>query len=236
MKEKMVIGLCDDEKVTHEVVKKYIENYGVRREIDIRMIDYYSAEKLCENQETMDCLLLDIDMPKMDGIEVGYQLMEQDVKYKIVMLTAKEDRYRDAFKIGAFRFVPKPIDESELFSAIDDVRKYTIATKYEKAYRNGISYNILQKDIFFVEANHSETIIYTSNLEYRSEESLAEWEKKLDNRLFFKTHKSYIVNMRCIKEIKANVLYLENGDRVLISRRLRNDFLRTYMNFDTCWR
>ena len=33
LKEKMVIGLCDDEKVTHEVVKKYIENYGVRCEI-----------------------------------------------------------------------------------------------------------------------------------------------------------------------------------------------------------
>ena len=57
------------------------------------------------------------------------------------------------------------------------------------------------KDIYYCEARERETIVYTKDSEYIVKESIKEFEKNLDTNLFFKTHRSYIVNVSKINEI-----------------------------------
>ena len=235
-REELVVGLCDDEQHVHNTVEKMLQRYAENNHIALRVVHYHSAKQLLDENDELDVLLLDIEMPEMDGIEVGYQLREQNVEYKIIMLTAREERYKEAFKIGAFRFVPKPIEQPELYGAIDDVRKQMVKQELITVFRDGVPFQIRQQDILYIEANKSETLVFTDNFEFRSEQSLAMWREVLDQKVFFQCHKSYIVNMSKIEEIEVNVLRLVSGDKVRVSKRLRSSFMQAFITYDTRWR
>lgn len=234
--KRLVVGLCDDEEYVCDSVYKILKNYGNEHQIEIEFIYYNSAKLLLEKRDMLDVLFLDIEMPKMDGIKAGMKLRDWNIDYKIIMLTVREDRFRDAFKIGAFRFVSKPISEVEFCLAINDVIDAMSINRSVIAYRDNVAFEISQKDILYIEANSSSSLIYTRDCEYRSEQSLKAWSNLLDKRFFFQSHRSYIVNMSKIENVQGNTIYLVTGDRILVSRRLRTSFLKAYMMYDTRWR
>ncbi len=234
--KRLVVGLCDDEEYVCDSVYKILKNYGNEHQIEIEFIYYNSAKLLLEKRDMLDVLFLDIEMPKMDGIKAGMKLRDWNIDYKIIMLTVREDRFRDAFKIGAFRFVSKPINEVEFCLAINDVIDAMSINRSVIAYRDNVAFEISQKDILYIEANSSSSLIYTRDCEYRSEQSLKAWSNLLDKRFFFQSHRSYIVNMSKIENVQGNTIYLVTGDRILVSRRLRTSFLKAYMMYDTRWR
>ena len=234
--KRLVVGLCDDEEYVCDSVYKILKNYGNEHQIEIEFIYYNSAKLLLEKRDMLDVLFLDIEMPKMDGIKAGMKLRDWNIDYKIIMLTVREDRFRDAFKIGAFRFVSKPINEVEFCLAINDVIDAMSINRSVIAYRDNVAFEISQKDILYIEANSSSSLIYTRDCEYRSEQSLKAWSNLLDKRFFFRSHRSYIVNMSKIENVQGNTIYLVTGDRILVSRRLRTSFLKAYMMYDTRWR
>lgn len=234
--KRLVVGLCDDEEYVCDSVYKILKNYGNEHQIEIEFIYYNSAKLLLEKRDMLDVLFLDIEMPKMDGIKAGMKLRDWNIDYKIIMLTVREDRFRDAFKIGAFRFVSKPINEVEFCLAINDVIDAMSINRSVIAYRDNVAFEISQKDILYIEANSSSSLIYTRDCEYRSEQSLKVWSNLLDKRFFFQSHRSYIVNMSKIENVQGNTIYLVTGDRILVSRRLRTSFLKAYMMYDTRWR
>ena len=229
----LIIGLCDDESNIHDTIDKMLADYADVNDININVIHYMSAKELLDANDQLDFLLLDIDMPETDGIEAAHKLRDRGIEYKIIMLTAREDRYREAFKIQAFRFVPKPIDKDELYDAINDVREHLVGISKVCVFRDGVSYEIIQRDILYVEADRYATLIFTNGMEYRSEQSLAAWLKVLDDRVFFQCHKSFIVNMGKIEQIEKNVIHMVNGDKVAVSRRLHTPLMHAYMEYDT---
>lgn len=231
-----VIGLCDDEQYIHDQADEKIRTYFSANQANVEILHYNSAKQLIERKDTLDVLLLDIDMPEMDGIELGYRIQQWNVDYKIIMLTGRIDRFKDAFKIGAYRFVSKPVEWEELFGAIEDVIKSKSDIQQVPVYRDGLRYNLVQKDIMYVEANGSSTLIFTLSSEYRSEMTLVAWKELLNEHIFFRCHKSFIVNMGMIEDIYKNTILMLNGDKVALSRRLRSDFMNAYMIYDTRWR
>lgn len=232
----LVVGLCDDEGYVHSYVEEMLNRYSAEKDVKINLIHYDSARQLFEKNDNLDVLLLDIDMPETDGIEAGHKIRKRNIEYKIIMLTACTDRFRDAFKIGAYRFVSKPVDRAELFRAMDDVRESMVAFQKVDVYRDGIKYSIAQKDISYVESNGSATLVFTLHSEFRSEKALADWFATLNRQIFFQCHKSFIVNMGMVEDIQKNVIYMVNGDKVALSRRLRVPFMNAYMVYDTRWR
>jgi DNA-binding LytR/AlgR family response regulator len=227
--EKIKIGLCDDEKVIHDLISDIL---GAAYTI----VHYYSGVELLENEEPMDCLLLDIDMPGMDGIETARNLNRRGVTYRIIMLTSKTERFKEAFEINAFRFVTKPIEEEELLRAIDDVQRRMLGTEKVKLYRDGKAYLVAQKEIVYVIANKYSTIIYTEKYEFRSENSLLQWVKDLEPRLFYQCHKSYIVNLAQVEEVQPTYLKMVTGEKVAVSRRKWKELQMKYMDYDVEYR
>lgn len=231
-RDNIIIGICDDHQFVHDDVSNALKKYSLRNGIDVDVNSYYSAEEFLDKSDELDMLFLDIDMPGMDGIELGRKLNQKGIDYKIVMLSGREDKMKETFKINAFRFVSKPIKETELFSSIDDVRDLMIGTETVTVYKDRISYDIQEKDIVLICVEKSETKIITENNEYRSEKSLIQWMSILNQNMFYKSDKSYIVNIRKIEKIVKNTIYLINGLRAGISRRQRTVIIRAFADFD----
>lgn len=232
MDSTILIGICDDNNYTHGMIETLMELYKNRCSVKYRLKHYYSGLELLNDSQELDCLLLDIDMPQMNGLDVAKVLRARGVDYKIVMLTIREDLYKEAFKIQAFRFISKPISEKEFFSVLDDIRNHLVGRKCVKVHRDGIIYEIMEKDILFVEAGDSSSLLYTKKSEYRSEYSLKRWSEILDDRMFFQCHKSYLVNLGMIDRIEKQIIWLSSGDKIQVSRRLYQPLLKVYMAYD----
>lgn len=233
---KLVIGVCDDMQSTHAIIEELITEYEEKLDIPCNIIHFYSGKELLENATKLDMLLLDIEMPEMDGIEVAEQLNLGGIEYKIIMLTGKSERFKEAFKIGAFRFVTKPIDAEELYEAIDDVRKCMPREETVCVLCDGKTYEIRQKDIIYIEGNKSVTNIYTKNREYHSYLPLREWEKQLEEKVFFRCHKSYIVNLGAIEDIKEDKAILVTEEYVTVAKRRKEEMRQAFMEYDTRYR
>lgn len=232
---KMVLGICDDEKMIHKRIERILEGYEARSMCRFVCVHFYSAKELLAFEGEMDALLLDIDMPEMDGIEAAYELNRREISYKIIMLTSKIERFKETFRIGAFRFVTKPVMENELFEAVAAVQERMIGRKEIILYASRVQVSIQQRDIFYIMADGTQTIVYVQNASYRSEKSLEQWEQELEVELFFRTHRSYIVNLGKIKLIDKDIILI-SGEKILVSKRKRREAEAAYRVYDTRYR
>ncbi len=216
---KLAAAVCDDDGHVHDAVEGLMRLYGEARGLSCELRHLYSAEELLAFEGTPDFLLLDIDMPGMDGIEAARALERQGKDYRIVMLTGREDRYKDAFKIGAFRFVTKPIVKEELFEAVDGVLERLAGMRKIRACLDGVEREIFQKDILYLMAEGNAVHIFTERSDYRSEQPLKQWAAQLDPGLFFACHRSYIVNLRKVLSLENGAAVLATGEKVPVARR-----------------
>ena len=211
----MKIILCDDERQIHEDIRAYAAQYTRNKSIEIQLEDCYSAKELTELGEYGDAVLLDVDMPGMDGIEAAKILRKENRKLTIVMLTGKRERFKEAFLIGAVRFVTKPVEVDELFEALDYVTLSSAGQEHLKVRYNG-----------------SECEIYTQDRQYESRERLGNILSELDERLFVEIHKSYIINMQHVKGFTKYRVVMDDDTKLPIARRRYNDVLQKMVDFD----
>lgn len=226
------IALCDDEKYVHERIGGMIKEYFAEKNCVYGMLHFFSAKELLESEEKFNVLLLDIDMPDMDGIEAAQRLIDQGRQYRIIMLTGKPERFKEAFKIGAYRFVTKPVDKGEFNEALDDVSRSLMGyCKTQVRFRNSLC-QVFQFDIDYIEACGDYVKIYIDNRICESDRTLKSWKDELDERLFTDCHKSYIVNLGKVKQAFKNKLVLKNGKEVPVSRRRHSNVIQKFMEYD----
>lgn len=232
MKKRIQIALCDDEKTIHDIVEKQIEEYGRKRECNVQLLHFFSAKELLDSEEKFQILLLDIDMPQMDGIEAAKRLPEAGTECKIIMLTAKTERFKDAFKIGAYRFVTKPIEQAEFEEALDDTMEVLLGLEEVEIKTGNLVSRVSQCRIHYLKACGDYVQIFIGEKSYQNERTLKSWKDELDDRLFIECHKSYLVNLKEVKEMKQNVLLLENGKEIPVARRRKKEVLQAFIEFD----
>lgn len=231
--EMIRIGICDDEPVVYQQVKECIKdtNFGV----PLDLVYFESGSDLLKYNNTIDILLLDICIPGMDGIEIGHQLREKHIIGKIIMLTSMVERFQEAFEIEAYRFVTKPIDKEKLVKAIQEAIGTFIGCDIVEVYLDNRKYTFQQRKINYISKDSSRTEVIIGCQAFRSGRTLGEWEKELDNRLFFQVHKSYIVNLSQVDRIEDKI-YLKSGEILPIAKRRRNGLIKQYMQYDLRYR
>lgn len=236
MIKEIVIGLCDDDKKMHRIIDKMVKDYEVSVEISTRLIHFMSAGEFLSYQGNLDMVFLDIDMPGMDGIEAGRLAARNNMSCRIVMLTCKTERFKEAFPIGAVAFVTKPVEEMELFAAIEEVQRRMIGEEVENVSDGRKWHCVRQKDILYVMADGSQTRVFLENSSFRSEYSLDWWEQELDERMFFRTHRSFVVNLGKIESMDSTAPVMVTGEKILVAKRRRTVFERAYMEYDVRYR
>lgn len=234
--KKTVIGICDDELQICKIIEKKIRTilhklYGDDDEyFDIRV--YCSAKDLLEKIENIDIVFLDVEMPEMDGMEAGKIIFERNPECRIIIATSNEKRYSEAFRFYAHRYLNKPLQQEEIREAIVSAVSRTVGNSTIEVYQNKIKYNIAQNEIYYIRSYNGYIQIYTANNVFTKNVSLEQMEKELDDRLFFRIHRQYIVGFKNISGFFKNIVKMINGEELEISRRNRIKFERAYVEYD----
>ena len=125
----MNIGICDDEKVICEILCNHIQTYFKDSEQKGTIAIFTDGNQILKCITKLDIVFLDIDMPELDGIEVGKLIKKCHPKCKIIMATGKVERFKESFIINAFRFITKPFVYDEIKEALQAYEKEQIGNQ-----------------------------------------------------------------------------------------------------------
>lgn len=230
MKE-YVIAICDDEAGSLELLqytlRRLLEKNCARAEIDT----YRNGEMLIKSGKRYDLLVLDIEMPGMNGLQTAEQYRRLYEDAIIVFLTGYEEYVFEGYKVNAFRYLKKPIDVEKLQEALQSAMlkmgaKSTIGIDDENGH-----HVIRQRDIIYVETSGRSIIVRTTDQDYCVKMGINQFMEKLHSVGFISPHKSYCVNMRYVKEFNRQEAVLENGEKVKISCKKYAQFRDAYREY-----
>ncbi len=212
------VMVAEDERLVREELI-----YMLQQEKDFLLCpSAESGEQLLELYEKFepDVIFLDIHMPMMSGVDVAKKLTKDKENPPLfVFITAYDDYALEAFEVEAVDYLLKPYDESRLKEAADRIRRRLSSSSKsvspnEKNSTNSIpaSSKLLIDDGEKVVVLSPESIYYATRVErfveihtadefVQGKMTLQELEEKLKGFPFFRTHRSYLVNLDFIQEI-----------------------------------
>ncbi len=215
----MKIAICDDEKIFCEEARILTEKILDKCDIDYKITVYNSGEEFLGKIEDTDIVLLDIEMDGMDGFQVAEYLCEKYPNVFVIFLTSHEEQIRRAFRVKAYRFLDKPVNESELkealLNAIDEMRNI----KMLKVKNAREICKVRYRDIVYIEALGEGCVIYTLKGHIISKNSLASYFSELKGAGFIDLSREYIVSLNYVDYIKDGKIFLENKKEIEIPRR-----------------
>lgn len=163
-----------------------------------------------------EVVFLDVEMPLLNGIECAKKITDIDPKVIIIFVTAHEEYMPEAFAVYAFDYLVKPFKVSRLNQTLDriknagEIRTPTfdnivtslpgIPNKLMIKNKESISF-VDADEIILIQREDRSTVIYTQHDRFVTSEALGELEERLGSDLFFRCHKSYIINLGAISKI-----------------------------------
>lgn len=242
----MLIG--DDEQGMRMVLRKAIEKIEGFKLIG-EAADGEAVLSFVE-ESWPDVVFLDVEMPRLNGIECAKRIIDVNPKTIIVFATAHATYMTDAFQLYAFDYIVKPFKLDRIYQTLNRIKTLNTQQnqevmhkiiRYEKGLdkiliknKEGISF-VDTKDIVIVQREDRNTVIYTIDNRYITSEALSELEEKLDKNQFFRSHKSYIINLSMISKIYpygrwTYVVKLKNTDKDALLTHLRYEVLKEIFN------
>jgi two-component system, LytTR family, response regulator len=235
--------LADDEVLARQKLRQLLRE---EPEIDVVGEGMTAAETIDLVRATKPQLLfLDIQMPGMDGFDIATELCSSKTASTphIIFTTAHDQYALRAFEIHAVDYLLKPFTRERLSSAVERARKEILLTgqpSNTSVGRNGHNYTnrivfksrgrivfLPVSDIRWISAEENYVRISTQSETHLLRETMARLEEKLDPDMFLRVHRSSIVNLQHVKEVRTEAdgdyaVVLVNGEKLSMSRGYRS--------------
>ncbi|WP_418185450.1 LytR/AlgR family response regulator transcription factor [Aliarcobacter vitoriensis] len=230
--------IVDDEKLALSRLKRVLNENNI---FDI--VEFINPlEAIKEISKTkFDVVFLDISMPNFSGLELAELILNIEPKTFIVFQTAYEDYALDAFKKGGIGYLLKPIDSLEVKKILEKIYLYKEEKKISKKILGKVSnkiYLVEIDEIFYIKADLDEIMIRTKDNFIYAKKKISDIEELLQDRDFFRVHRSYIVNVDKIKSVKSVEqskleIYFDDIEEFIVSSKDGAKDFREYLDRKT---
>ena len=231
------IAICDDEPAAAKKLEEILRFYGQQKEILMEMYFFQQGKYLLEDFQEYgilyDLIFLDIEMEEMDGLEIAHKIRKENQEVLIIFVTSHTHYAIDSFEVRPFRFLVKPLEEEKvrdcLWKAYEILLREQIyfEFRYFKSY-----YRISMGEILYFESRKRKIYIHRKDGEIQEfYEKMDILEKELEQikAVFWRIHKSFLVNSRHVTKKSFDYLELSNGERLSISEDRRKEFHAEYL-------
>lgn len=172
-------------------------------------------------------------MPGVNGIHAGVKLKEANPDVRIFIVTAFPDYLDDAMRFQAFRYLSKPTDKNRLFRNLKAAAsQYNMESEtYAVETADGMK-TFRTEEIVCIEAFQRQIILTSTDGSYKCVNNMERWRKTLSLPGFFQPHRSFIINMRFVREIgKDTVLlrYANHTKLAYLTKRKYTEFKDAYL-------
>lgn len=231
------IAICDDEAN----IRAYLSSLIGAQSCPCEIVEYASAGDCLADHREIDLLFLDIELAPfgsgLDGMALARKIRERATGTQpvIIFVTGYERYVFDAFDVGAFQYLLKPVDE-EKFAQVFSRAVAQIAIAKEKSGRvltlqsANTSKTVPLDSIYYIESSNHKVELHLKDGEFVCYAKIGDLELELQDQ-FFRIHKGYLVNLAYVAGYSKTEVTLTNGERLLLSKYKYQDFVKAYLHF-----
>ena len=226
------IAICDDSAKDVSSLKLLCESCSTSEILEISTFGSPAELLSAHYSNKYDILLLDIEMPEMNGIDLGKELRKTDTKSIIIFITAYPQYAIESYECAAFWYILKPCTKDKLNSVLNSAIEKL--TSYNRSHTIKIRYKTLSlplTNIHSIEFCKRHTVYHTSTGIYTTTERFADVYNALVKHGFYRVHQGYIVNFSKVKDFDNYTVILKNNEKVLISARKKREVLLAYARY-----
>ncbi len=229
------IVICSDQSTyVNQIInicKKYFLKINEEYTIDI----YTKGLSLVKERESFDIAFININMPDINGIELAKMIRKYDKCIKIVFLTGFSEHITNAFSVHTFGYISEPFKAKEIEALLKDSLEDSVYNQVDfptfiiKTDKGRELINV--KNIYCLECNNHTIKLTTRTQTFFFNSSIKQLLSKLKRYGFEICHRSYLVNLSCIKQIRGYYVILDNGIQIPISQKKASAFKEKYYQY-----
>lgn len=226
------IAVCDDSPFMRGVTRKCLTDYSFRNDVEMQIYEYESGELLLADERSgeraHDLIFIDYEFEDKgkDGISIIRELRELGKDTKVIFLSSYSQVVFQSFEVETFRFLVKPLDEGQLFKAMDDFLK-TMGNHAVLSVRiDGEEHYYKEEAIAYIEGFGKNCILHFSDGREAAvcQEAFSVIADRVSDEVFFRCHRSFLVNMGCVDSCGHAEIVLDSGASIPISRNRQKEF------------
>lgn len=217
----MNIILCDDNERFLYFLYDKLTNYLKSKEISFNIRQFNSGEELLKlNITQVDVIFLDINMDKLDGIQAAKILRRRNPDFILVFATSYIEYAPLGYEIKAFRYILKEHIDELFDNMMDTILKEMGYFRTEIT----LDFSYGAKTFFTDNLIYAESKLHTVYFHFHGKSkhlynTLDSIQNLLPSEEFVRIHKSYLVNIRHLVDVKNYIAFLDNGIELPISQR-----------------
>ncbi len=215
------IAICDDSDVDRRSIGGMVRRWAEASGVGMRLDEFPSAESFlfeyAQNQD-YDILLLDVEMRELSGIELAKRVRAQRGRAEIVFITSHFEFIAEGYEVDALHYLVKPVSEVKLSEVLDRAAaRLAVEPPSVVISLDGGTVKLPEADILYVESFAHYIEIHTRADVYRLKESITAFGERLSGD-FFRTHRSYLVNLKAVERISRTGVTLTGGTEIPLAR------------------
>ena len=226
------IAICDDDiaavRLHREITEDCLRQCGSTGEIE----EYITSDNLLyditEDHFFYDLILLDIEMPGIDGISLARELKQRDSYMDILFLSNREELVFQSLTVSPLRFIRKNCFAAEIYEAVDAILKIHRERQVLSLEIGGKLFSLPVNSVFYIESLGRMQIVHTEKENYEVYRKIGDFEQFLSQYGFLRTHKSYLVNYQYIYSIEQKSVFLDDGTEIPLSKHRISEIKQEY--------
>ncbi|MBE5927777.1 MAG: response regulator transcription factor [Lachnospiraceae bacterium] len=234
------IAICDDERESIEKIRNKILDIVNGKNIQIDIFTYLNSKSavdvLQSDKEHFDILLLDIDMPELSGLEVAKAIRKKRENIILIFVSAHEQYVFESIEYSPFRYIRKsklteelPLAMKAAFARLENDKEKSIIIKTDDG-----EVRLFYSEIMYYETGNRRINMYLSNGKVITTwKTVKELIEEMNDERFIKLHSGCVVNVKYISEYSKSDVTLDNGEKLIVSRRNIKDVKEELLKY---WR
>lgn len=233
------ITICDDEPVQLSLLEAFVTDWARQKNAEIKIDLCKNADQflfLWEEKKDIDILLLDIEMPGMNGILLAHKLRDMGENLQILFVTGMTEFALEGYDVDAVSYLLKPVRRERLFACLDKAQARCGQKEPELLLESvGELVRVKLMDISYLESLGHDTMVHClSRTEpVRCKKGILQMERRLqqESASFFKIHRSCLINLAHVERITRKEVQMETSERLPIARGRWEELNRAYLNY-----
>lgn len=227
------IAIVEDEKEYAEQLQTFLKQYEGEHNVKFKVTVFEDGAEILEDyQPIYDLILLDIEMPEVNGMDAADQIRKKDQEVVMMFITNIASYAIRGYEVGALDYVMKPITYYGFAMRLGRALK-RVQQNEQKAVLLPLSDGVKKlqiQQIYYVEVQNRILHFYTDEGEYTIRGTMQKVEESLRGHSFAKCNHWYMVNLRHVTEVRKNIAVVA-GHELEISRRNRTPFMKALAEY-----